>query len=424
MQERAGVEVLDDPGAATRCRGTSGSAGPDRHCGAGDRRPAPRVTLAERAYLAAEADVLEQAAAAAKTVLDEHEKRTAELLAELEKHDGIYVPAAELAAARRTPTSPPWVGRLWTRPRGDALREDVARAETRVWIVRGLAAGRDPHAELVSRASLNDSTVHGLPIPELYPECAWGPDALVPAPAYQRQTEVAAVIRAEAEQDPRLRSEDTCMTDDHPLGNLMLASTDALSKSSTSTTFSPATYAAQRRPHDSAHAPTSKPTSTTSTPSSPPWASTTAADFPDQDDESLGDGGRTAQTVALELRAKQVEMGKYFRSVRVRALPEEEWRAFYEKHRKDLEDGKRLPAMWDELIIACAIAPAFTPETIRAFRKKASHTAVDVDRDGRLDGEHRVGCVHPKIVALLGRPEAHAARPVEYAMKGPSRGGS
>ncbi len=99
--------------------------------------------------------------------------------------------------------------------------------------------------------------------------------------------------------------------------------------------------------------------------------------LPDQDDESLGDGGRTAQTVALELRAKQVEMGKYFRSVRVRALPEEEWRAFYEKHRKDLEDNKRTPAMWDELIIACAIAPTFTPETIRAFRKKASHTAVD-----------------------------------------------
>jgi hypothetical protein len=81
--------------------------------------------------------------------------------------------------------------------------------------------------------------------------------------------------------------------------------------------------------------------------------------------------------VALELHAKQVEMAKAFASVRVRALPEDEWRAFYERHKKDLEAGDRKVAMWDELIVACAVAPVFTPAKIQAFRTKAGHTAVD-----------------------------------------------
>jgi len=97
---------------------------------------------------------------------------------------------------------------------------------------------------------------------------------------------------------------------------------------------------------------------------------------PLDDDGSLA-AGRTAQQVALELRAKQRELAESFRSVRVRALPEDEWEAFYQKHRKGIEAGQRPPEMWAELIVACAIRPTFTPEKLQKFRTKVGHPAVD-----------------------------------------------
>lgn len=94
-------------------------------------------------------------------------------------------------------------------------------------------------------------------------------------------------------------------------------------------------------------------------------------------EESLAGEGRSAVQVALELREKQRELGRSFRSVRMRALPEDEWRAFYDKHRKDLEAGERKPEMWSELIVACAFRPAMTEGQLQKLRHKVGHPAIN-----------------------------------------------
>lgn len=169
LQSRAGSEVLDDPNAAstlprlmTQLRDRSDIA----------RRAIeaqqPRVVEAERAYLLAEADQLEQIAATARATLEKHEARTAELLRALEKHEGPFVPKALLddtvAIAGQE--------RSWEHTPGETLRKAVESAERPVLALREMAAGRNPMAH----PDLRDH-----PASAVLPDCVTGPDALVRA---------------------------------------------------------------------------------------------------------------------------------------------------------------------------------------------------------------------------------------------------
>lgn len=154
-----------------------------------------RVAAAESEYLLAEADLLERAVAAAAAALEQHEARTAELLRALEAHEGRYVPESEIAefdsgALVRD-------GRVeYTMPRSRILRAELETAEKRVWILREMAAGRDPHPALRAQLSIVDGKWWGtgITLEELYPACVWGPDALVTAPAYDPAAAVATIV--------------------------------------------------------------------------------------------------------------------------------------------------------------------------------------------------------------------------------------
>lgn len=87
-------------------------------------------------------------------------------------------------------------------------------------------------------------------------------------------------------------------------------------------------------------------------------------------DVSIADGQHPAVVLANEIEAKRAELHKSRRGVRVRQLPSTEWAAFKEKHKKAMADPEheRRQAMWDELIVACAIRPTFTPEQLKKLR--------------------------------------------------------
>lgn len=90
----------------------------------------------------------------------------------------------------------------------------------------------------------------------------------------------------------------------------------------------------------------------------------------EQGERSAADGQHPAYALADEIEAKRAQLHKSRRGVRVRQLPSSDWAAFKEKHKKALADPEheRRQAMWDELIVACAIAPAFTPEKLKKLR--------------------------------------------------------
>ena len=89
-----------------------------------------------------------------------------------------------------------------------------------------------------------------------------------------------------------------------------------------------------------------------------------------QGDVSVADGEHPAVKLANEIEAKRAEMHKSRRGVRVRQLPSDDWAAFRNKYRKALEDDQhpQRRAMWDELIVACAVRPTFTPEKLKKLR--------------------------------------------------------
>lgn len=109
-------------------------------------------------------------------------------------------------------------------------------------------------------------------------------------------------------------------------------------------------------------------------------------------DEALGDA-RSARTVALEIREKQREMAASMRSIRVRALPEDEWAAFREIH---LKDGDITDTVWNLLIAASAVAPVMTVEQIEGLRKAFGHPQVDLIATAAWDVNTKAGVSIPK----------------------------
>lgn len=96
-------------------------------------------------------------------------------------------------------------------------------------------------------------------------------------------------------------------------------------------------------------------------------------------ERAVGDTDHPAYGLAREIQAKRAEYRQSFASVRVRQLPSDDWTAFVAKHKKALDSEPPYPAaMWDELIVACAIQPAFTLDQVRALRSKLGHPQMDV----------------------------------------------
>jgi hypothetical protein len=100
------------------------------------------------------------------------------------------VPEADYLSARREAGWRPElsvtlaVSDLGRTPKSRTLRGAVEIARAQAAIVRDVKAGVDPAVGLSQFVSIVDGTVAGVRVNELYPPCVWGPDAIVPAPAY------------------------------------------------------------------------------------------------------------------------------------------------------------------------------------------------------------------------------------------------
>lgn len=181
LQERAGEEVLADASAAGRLprmmqelRDRVDIA--ERALGAAQ----PRLDEARRATLLAEADEWDVEVGKRRKALERHVVKIDELLVALRELDGVayglVVEDVDLIPAGGT--------RVITASKREQLEVELVRAELTAHVLREVAAGRDPRAELQAKGSIVDGTVHGLPAREYYPSSVWGPDAVVPAPAY------------------------------------------------------------------------------------------------------------------------------------------------------------------------------------------------------------------------------------------------
>lgn len=180
LQGRAGEEVLANPESAgdlTRSmqelRDRIDIAG--RALGAAQ----PKLEAARRAAVLAEADEWDVEAGTRRKVLETHVARTRELLNQLREHDGVEY--AEAAESRPVGEAGP---RTILRSVRAKLHDEVKRAELTAHVLREVAAGRDPRQELTARGSITNSHVLGKPARDYYPPSIWGPDAVLPAPAY------------------------------------------------------------------------------------------------------------------------------------------------------------------------------------------------------------------------------------------------
>lgn len=216
LQRRAGEEVAADESgtAATRLARSLGDMRTQVEIlGQAIAAQEPRVKAAEAAYLEAEAEEAEKPLAAAQAALSRHQAKTSALLKELEEHEGRFISEMEhldeLRFQRRptveiTPGMPGTIvgGTVeYKAPKSFALQAAVEDAQRSVDILRALAEGREPKVDLglEGRRTLAD----------VYPACVWGPQALVPAPAYLRAVEsaqerLASLDREESSLEERL----------------------------------------------------------------------------------------------------------------------------------------------------------------------------------------------------------------------------
>lgn len=96
------------------------------------------------------------------------------------------------------------------------------------------------------------------------------------------------------------------------------------------------------------------------------------------DDELASSGGRSVHTVNAELLALQKEYMESMRSVRVRAVPDDEWTALQTEHRETLAGpAPYTPEFYADVIVKSAISPKFTAEDVTKFRQKMGAPAFD-----------------------------------------------
>ena len=195
MQDRAGVELLEDPGAEEQIA-TAMAQLQSRITLAGKAIAAqePRVVLAESAYLSAEADRLEAPLAGVQERIEAHEAKTRELLTELEAHEGPYV-TEKVHVQEQLSRDVVWMGGppTFKVPKSELMRAEAQVARRQVSVLRELAAGRDPRPMISS---------WGLSRSDAYPECVRGAEALVHTPAF---LDSVAALRRQVEELEEVR---------------------------------------------------------------------------------------------------------------------------------------------------------------------------------------------------------------------------
>ncbi|GEP40113.1 hypothetical protein NPS01_37760 [Nocardioides psychrotolerans] len=135
----------------------------------------PRVAAAETAWLQAQAALFATAIPPLEDELRQHETKTARLLKQLEDHEGVYVPEADLRWALAPVDRP----KSWKVPKSRPIHASLTLARRQHRILCELAAGVDPAPLLVEWRVGS----------EIYPECIMGPDALVPVPAFLQRVQ-------------------------------------------------------------------------------------------------------------------------------------------------------------------------------------------------------------------------------------------
>ena len=150
----------------------------------------PKLPAVERAHLLAQADLIEaRDVEPVAARLRAHDARTQELLAELEKHEGPFIHRSVLENSRDLGAGE---SRSVMLPKSHLMRSQLLAAQRQVEVVRDLADGRDPEPKL------NEWNAWARQVE--YPDCVWGPDALVPAGQYLRSTQGAHAVIADCDR--------------------------------------------------------------------------------------------------------------------------------------------------------------------------------------------------------------------------------
>ena len=98
-------------------------------------------------------------------------------------------------------------------------------------------------------------------------------------------------------------------------------------------------------------------------------------------DQALSDGSR-AQELAGRVQDLEAQMKAASRTVRFRAMPDDDWRAFLKTHEDAAGKVKDYDAFNEQIIARCAISPTLTVEGVRAMRKKLTPTQMTALANG------------------------------------------
>lgn len=188
LQERAGEEVLADESAAGRLSRSMQDLR-DRIDIASRAVAAatPRLEAAARTAVLHEADEWDAEQARRQVLLDAHESKTRKLLDALEQHTGQHYEPGEAPRAGYSVPGEHVATEVTVKP-GRELWLAVRGAERTAWLLREIAAGRDPHSVLDDpyEGPFFKGVTPGPDPLNLYTGSVWGPDAILPAPAYSR----------------------------------------------------------------------------------------------------------------------------------------------------------------------------------------------------------------------------------------------
>ncbi|RZU16424.1 hypothetical protein EV645_3989 [Kribbella rubisoli] len=191
LQERAGEEVLADESAAVRLSKSMAELR-DRIDIASRAVAAatPRLEAAARAVVLAEADEVDAEQARAQARLDGFDARQQELLTALEEFSGLpwMVDRGDEPGSSVVIVSNAGGPREIAQSPRESLWRAVESAKRKAWALREIADGRDPHNELAVpfEGKRFEGIINGPDPREFYGSSTWGPEAVLPAPAYLR----------------------------------------------------------------------------------------------------------------------------------------------------------------------------------------------------------------------------------------------
>lgn len=127
-------------------------------------------------------------------------------------------------------------------------------------------------------------------------------------------------------------------------------------------------------------------------------------------DQSIADGGRSAQVVALEIDELQKEYAAAMRTVRLRQMDEDDWTAFMERHKAVLTELPPYPPdLYEDLIVRSAVAPRLSVEDLRKLRKKIGHPAFNeiADAAWRVNTSSGVSVPKSSLSSAVLRQQQH-----------------